>query len=196
LQRLRLPRLKAYLAHDSAALKNATIREQLAAAKDKGLVGQFGVSVYFPDELHELMDCGIPFDIVQLPLNVFDQRFRPMLPELKGRGVEVHIRSVFLQGLFFLEPDELSPHFDRVHPKLAALRRLVEEHRVPLSALLLNYAMAQPGVDRVVIGVTGADELREDLAAEAHAARCRELLPELDALAVSDEGILVASNWR
>ena len=196
LRRLRMPRIKAYLAHDSACLRNTTIQEQLACAKDQGLISQFGVSVYSPDELHQLMDRGPAFDMVQLPLNVFDQRFRTMLPELKRRGVEVHVRSVFLQGLFFLEPERLSPHFDRVRSKLTGLRRLAEEHRIPLSALLLGYAMAQPDVDRIVIGVTSIDELRENLAAGAHAARCRELLSQLDALAVSDEDILVASNWR
>ena len=79
--------------------------------KNKKLINKIGVSVYDVDELEEIIDTH-QIDIVQLPSNIFDQRFMKsgILARLKSLEVEIHARSTFLQGLL-LRPLEVTPLF-------------------------------------------------------------------------------------
>lgn len=104
LERLGVRQITAYLAHDFSSYTNPGVRERLRRAKDAGLIRQMGLSVYYPHQIAWLLDAGVPCDVVQLPFNVFDQRFRPLFRELRARGAEIHVRSVFLQGLFSWSP--------------------------------------------------------------------------------------------
>ena len=47
-----------------------------------------------------------PIDLIQVPFNLFDRRIlqKSLLKILKKRGVEIHVRSIFLQGLLLQEP--------------------------------------------------------------------------------------------
>ena len=58
-------------------------------------------SLYDINQLQYLLDNRVEFDILQFPYNLFDRQFDVYLSQLKQSGVEIHTRSVFLQGLFF-----------------------------------------------------------------------------------------------
>lgn len=194
--RLRRPLLDAVLAHDaSALLTDPNLLEALTEAKESGGVGAVGASFYCVEDLERLLDANVPLDLVQLPFSVLDQRFRRVLPRLAETGIEVHVRSVFLQGLLLLEPAALKPYFGSVAPIIRRLRELAEEAGLALPALLLSYALMVPGIDRVVIGVDGVDNLREDLRALGGRDQVRPLLGVLDGLASTDEDMLLPTRW-
>ncbi|MBJ80928.1 MAG: hypothetical protein CMH60_06390 [Myxococcales bacterium] len=196
LKRLGVQRSKAFLAHDMESFKNPLVREGLQQAKEQGRIQQYGVSLYYPEEVHWLLEKDIDFDIVQFPWNVFDQRFRPLLPLLKAKGVEIHTRSAFLQGLFFLEAQALPEHFTSVADKLASLKDVAMAAELSLPTLLLNYALAQQAIDKVVIGVASLEELRENVDASRHMKKVESIKKEIDAFAVDDENILLPFRWR
>jgi aryl-alcohol dehydrogenase-like predicted oxidoreductase len=196
LSRLRRRSLHAWLAHDFKSLADPELRAALDRARSDGRVDRIGASIYEPADIDWLRAQGAALDFVQLPFNLFDQRFKPVLAGLKARGVEVHARSAFLQGLFFLPLDELSAHFDSVKPALRALHELAAREAIPLGALLLNYATLQAPIDKVVIGVTTVGELAQNLDAARYAERCRALLPQLDAFACADENIILPTRWK
>ncbi|MDP7040855.1 MAG: aldo/keto reductase [Myxococcota bacterium] len=196
LTKLGLRRAKAFLAHDMESFKDPLVRESLLRAKDEGHMGQYGVSVYYPDDVRWLLDNDIAFDLIQFPLNVFDQRFRPLLPLLKANNVEVHTRSVFLQGLFFLDPAALPTHFSPVHDRIVALNQLAASSNIPLSALLLNMAQLHEAIDKVVIGVASLEELRENVEAHQYIEKTKAILEEIHAFALQDEHILLPFHWR
>ena len=81
---------------------------------------------------------------------IFDQRFNKLFGELKSRGVEIHARSIFLQGLLFIPPDELPERFHPIRESVVKLRELSELNKTPLSALFLNHAVMQKDIDKVV----------------------------------------------
>lgn len=95
-----------------------------------------------------------------------------------------------------MEPGALSPHFDGVKEQIRGLQRVCAENEIPLAALLLNYGVLQPDIDRVVIGVARPAELCQNVGASCYAQRVRELMPQLDLLAMADEEILLPYNWR
>ena len=118
------------------------------------------------DILNEVCD-KIEVDLVQAPLNVIDRSLQTSgwLNRLKHNGVEVHARSVFLQGLLLMDrseiPEKFSPWaslWDQWHEKLKYLGIS------PLTASLA-YPLSIEQVDRVVDDVNSTKQLEAILAA-------------------------------
>lgn len=196
LARLRRPSVYGVLFHAFGPLRNNPAAWQaLQAARAAGQTLRIGVSLYHPHEAEWLLAEGLDFDLVQLPYNVFDQRFGPLLPELAAQGVEVHVRSAFLQGLLLRESTELPPFFQPLAPKLAQLRTLAAAAGVPLPALLLLFAATAPGVARAVVGVDSMANLRENLAAAAFLPQAEALRPALMALAETTDTFILPYSW-
>ena len=158
--------LLVHHAPDLLAEGGAAIWEWLTEEKEQGTVTKIGYSVYGPEQLSELLENYEP-DLVQLPTSVFDQQFdrSGLLDEVEERGVEVHVRSVFLQGLVFQEPQELPEYFA---PVADTFERFHDDaHKLDLSPLemALAYPMQQDAIDRLVVGVENPDQLSEIVAA-------------------------------
>ena len=160
--------LYALLIHDPVTLSGMDkdfFLEELDFAKRTGLVKKYGISVYSPDEVYELTD-RLDVELVQLPLNIFDQRFLKSgcLEYLRQKNIEVHSRSLFLQGaLLASKTPNLLLNWD---PYFIRLRERCKE----LSLSLLEYciAFAKSSLcdgSSVVIGVTSKKELSDILGA-------------------------------
>lgn len=121
--------------------------------KQKDYVRKIGVSVYSPAQLKEILKL-VDIDIVQLPLNILDQRFLPMLPELKKKNIEIHTRSTFLQGLLLMEICQLNPYFEPIKYILQKL----PQNRIEA---VLGFVKNIKEIDKIVIGVTSKKELQE-----------------------------------
>ena len=196
LARLKRERLYGLMFHAFKPLQDEPAAWQaLQAARAAGQVARIGVSLYHPQEAEWLLTEGWDIDLVQVPYNVFDQRFAAVLPKLAARGVEVHVRSAFLQGLLLRAPDALPAFFQPLAPKLTQLRALVAEADVPLPAALLLFAAYAPGVARAVIGVDSVANLHENLAAADHLATAEKLRPALTALAEPTDTFILPYAW-
>lgn len=196
LARLRRPRLYGVLFHAFGPLQAEPAAWQaLQAARAAGQVARIGVSLYHPHEAEWLLAQGWDVDLVQVPYNVFDQRFTAVLPQLAAHGVEVHVRSAFLQGLLLREPATLPDFFRPLAPKIQLLRHLAAEANVPLPAALLLFAAYVPGVARAVVGVDSVANLHENLAAAAYLAAAESLRPALAALAEPTDTFILPYAW-
>lgn len=196
LARLRRPQLYGVLFHAFGPLQAEPAAWQaLQAARAARQVARIGVSLYHPHEAEWLLAQGWDVDLVQVPYNVLDQRFASVLPRLAARGVEVHVRSAFLQGLLLREPTGLPKFFQPLAPKLRQLRTLTAEANVPLPAALLLFAAYAPGVARAVIGVDSVANLHENLAAAHYLAAAERLRPALAALAELTDTFILPYAW-
>ena len=157
--------------------------------KEKKLVRKIGFSLYTPEQLRKLLDKNFIPDIVQVPYNLFDRRFEGEFEMLKTLGVEIHTRSVFLQGLFFLEPNLLPAHFNRAKPLLEKLRKTFDDKA--LAGQLLNFCMRNPSIDKIVIGVNQASQLASNI---SHLNLSSTDL-NWSEFQLSDESILLPYNW-
>jgi aryl-alcohol dehydrogenase-like predicted oxidoreductase len=196
LARLRRPQLYGVLFHAFGPLQaEPAAWLALQAARAAGQVARIGVSLYHPHEAEWLLAEGWDMDLVQMPYNVLDQRFAAVLPRLAACGVEVHVRSAFLQGLLLRDPVTLPDFFQPLAPKIKLLRNLADEAGVPLPALLLLFAAYAPGVARAVIGVDSVANLHENLAAAAYRAAAENLRPALAALAEPTDTFILPYAW-
>jgi aryl-alcohol dehydrogenase-like predicted oxidoreductase len=196
LGRLRREQLYGVLFHAFKPLQEETAAWQaLQAARAAGQVQRIGVSLYHPHEAEWLLAEGLDVDLVQVPYNVFDQRFAAVVPQLAAQGVEVHVRSAFLQGLLLREPTALPEFFWPLAPKLTRLRALAAEAGVPLPAALLLFAAYAPGVARAVIGVDSVANLNENLAAAQYLEAAETLRSALAELAESTDTFILPYAW-
>jgi len=176
--------------------RTGTTLALLEEAREDARVARVGVSLYDPTDLEWLLANDALLELVQLPLSVFDQRFLPWLSELSSREVAVHVRSVFLQGLYFLPDDELTGQLVKARESLAKLRSLAFEAGLELPSLLLAFVTQQSGIERVVVGVETLAQLQDNVAALAIGPTSAGLMPALSGLALDDERVLLPSNWN
>ena len=197
LQNLQTDSIYGYLLHDFGKYpENVKKLEVLGNLKAGNKIQKIGFSLYYPKELEYLIENKISIDIIQIPHNLFDQRFSIYFPLLKEAGIEIHVRSVFLQGLFFKNPQELKGNLTRAREKLLSLRALSKETNIPVEALSLNFAVLNNFVDRVIIGIDTIANLRDNVKALQYQGKIEEIYDRLVQLKEDDENIIVPVNWK
>jgi aryl-alcohol dehydrogenase-like predicted oxidoreductase len=186
------------LLHNPADLLAATGDELLAALgnlKRDGLIKKFGISIYAPTELDSLFSRIPNFvpDIVQAPLNVIDQSIASSgwLTRLSEMNVEIHIRSVFLQGLLLQQSNERSAAFSRWSSVFAQFDSWTNAQQMSPLTACLGHVLSYPEVSRVIIGVTSANELRQIIAASSG-----DPIRAPQSLQVTDVDLIQPMNWK
>jgi aryl-alcohol dehydrogenase-like predicted oxidoreductase len=140
--------------------------DRLRKLKDEGLAKKIGVSVYASDDPVGLTRRFKP-DVVQAPASLLDQRLLidGTLAELAAMGVEVHLRSIFLNGLLFLPPDRAPNHLKAAAGRISRARRLIAEGRSDPLQAALGFALSRPEASTVLVGVASAAEMSAVIAA-------------------------------
>ena len=195
LARLRLPALYGLLVHRPADLAGAQADALVAwlhDARRRGYARKVGVSVYRAEQLEDLR--GFVPELVQLPCSVFDQRASRggHLAALRARGTEIHLRSIFLQGLLLMAPEDVPSTLPQAVEPVRRLRDWCgREGLTPLQAALA-YAKGLGDAAVAVVGVTSLEEWRE-LGQAFHAADPAR--HDFSPLAVDDERLLNPGQW-
>lgn len=197
LERLGVSRVWGLLNHRADDLladdRGPALAHWLLEQRENGRSTKVGVSVYHPDEADTLF-ARYPFDLVQLPLNVFDQRFLAAgtLDRLLERGVEIHVRSAFLQGLLLAEPDDLPPKAAALAPALRRYRKLLAHHELPPPVAALAFVAGACPPATIICGATNHWELAEILSAARNPIGG---LPDFRPFAQNDNPLIDPRNW-
>lgn len=183
------------LVHAAADLRTAdgpALWQALRSLQGEGLYRAIGISAYVDDDPLDLAARFRP-DVMQLPVSFLDQRLVKdgALSRLADLGIEIHARSVFLQGLVFLDPARLPPRLAHAAPLLEERAFRIAAARASTLSAALHFALNRPEIARIVVGVTSLSEWREVAATAAGAA------PDLawDALAIDDPLLLSPARW-
>ena len=163
LSRLKRTSLDALLLHRSQDLTDAHGAELYAAInslKVEKIIQRFGVSIYTPDELNGIIGT-FDIDVVQAPLNVFDRRILGVIGQLSALNIEVHVRSVFLQGVLIAKPEDRPQRFNQWSEHFAMFDEWVNSSGMSAMSCCLGLALQQPGIAKLVIGTTSAKSLTE-----------------------------------
>lgn len=170
LKKLNVNKLSAILLHRSDAIINSNsdkLLKDLDNLKKENVTDNVGISLYDPEELEIILQKNISFDVVQVPLNIFDQRFlkNNLLKRAKERGMEIHARSIFLQGLILSPLKELNSFFNPYLDFFKKYHQKLNEFKVsPLQAACAFVNQTQC-VDKALIGVCSLNQLNEIIAA-------------------------------
>lgn len=130
------------------------ILAKMADLKKEGLIKKIGVSVYDSSQVDSVLKIFNP-DLVQLPLNVFDQRMLESghLQLLKSQGAEIHVRSVLLQGLLLMPLNDVPSFFQPIYPSLVRWREAAREQGFTAHQAAIAFVKNLPCVDTVLVGL-------------------------------------------
>jgi len=197
LQNLRIDKIYGLLIHHARDVfkpGGEKIVALLKKLKSQGLVQKIGVSIYDGDELDRVLEEFTP-DLVQLPVNLLDQRLLASghIAKLKALGVEIHTRSLFLQGALLIESTDLPAYFEPVRHKFEAVSKFSEMHNLcPMTTCIL-FGLLQRDIDVLLIGVTSVDELMQII--EAVKTIDSQARPDFRDLALNEPQYVNPANW-
>lgn len=168
LSRLKRSKIEYILFHDfESFIENfdQDLLNFLEDLKDNKVIGKLGFSVYSVEEVHLLFDL-LSFDVLQFPLNPFNQKFMQddFLKKLKSMNIETHARSVFLQGLLLSMNGSINlKSHEKMQPFLIKwFSEVKKSFNSPIDACL-EFINQVDCLDKYLVGVTSTNELKQIL---------------------------------
>lgn len=166
LHRLGQDSIYCYMVHDFNDIKNNCdeIAHSFTKLKKEGYIKKVGVSVYDEFQIDYLLK-NFEFDVIQLPINVFDQRLleNGSLIKLKKKHIEIYARSVFLQGLIFLTYNTLPLSLKKVNNYIEKLNAISLKYNLTKEGIALLFIDSINEIDKIVIGVEKIGQLQRNV---------------------------------
>ena len=193
LQRSYVDILLVHNSSDINVLGDSSFYNCLMEIKSSGYAKKIGVSVYHRKELDLILD-KYSFDVVQFPINVINQTFisNGYLHELKQKNIELHARSVFLQGLLLMPMNEVGEYFNPIKPIIRKYFDFIKSVGLDKVSASLNYIKQIDCLDAVVFGVQRSSELEEVL--DALGSSYTQL--DYSDFASNDDRMINPSEWK
>ena len=138
------------------------IFREMERLREIGMVKKIGVSAYSSKQIAAILD-KFNIDLIQLPINIFDQHLfvDGWLEKLKNKNVEIHARSTFLQGLLLMPRTSIPTYFLPIKEKIELFSKSAQELSLSKLELALGYVMGINEIDKIVVGVNTIEQLRE-----------------------------------
>lgn len=167
------------------------IFNKLQILKNKGLVSKIGVSAYIDNQLINIID-SFDIDIIQLPMNILDRRLidNGLLNKIYTKGIEIHTRSIFLQGLLLMDPKKRPKMFDKWSRLWKIWDEWLFDNKLSALEATLRYMISLPEISRVLVGVDNKDQLQNIIKA------LEGNIPTIPKeLSTNDPDLLNPGNW-
>ena len=195
LARLKVNSVYGLLLHRSADLlgpEGQAVLEAMKSLKRQGIAKKIGISIYNPKELDAVSKACV-VDLVQAPFNVLDRRLETSgwLERLHDQGVEIHVRSAFLQGLLLMSRSAIPLQFEGWAHLWDVWREWLEEKNVTATEACLGFISSYDNIDRLVVGADSGSQLEGILVTAAE-----EQINQSPNLVCDDEDLLNPSNWE
>jgi aryl-alcohol dehydrogenase-like predicted oxidoreductase len=192
IEKMRLATVDTLMVHNDDVLLSRggeLVYEILLSMKQWGVCDKIGVSVYEPRSLKSIIDI-YNFDVVQFPTNIVDQRFLSLgVDYMSAVGIEMHARSLFLQGLLLL-PMEGLKHLHRGH--LGKIKKVSKKFGGDMLKACLTYLRQQFPINYGVIGVHSVEQLQEIINVYSSI----NVVCDFDQYAIDDKGLIDPREWK
>lgn len=170
----------------------------LKELKNEGLVSGIGISFSDKSNMDRIL-YNNDFDCIQIPQNIFDNKelITGKLAELKNMGIAVFIRSVYLQGLFFRDTNDLPPKLSVAKSALEKLHVIADKNGISTSQLALSYIRDGEGITSLVLGCEAVEQLKDSVKQFSCPPLDKGIRDELNEIAASvDKIVLRPWEWN
>ena len=167
LKNLRIKKFECLLLHNANSLlyKNGDeIYKGIRNMKISGFTNKIGVSIYDFNVLDKILK-KFKFNLIQAPFNILDQRLveKGWLKKLKKRKIEVHARSIFLQGILLLKHNQLPKKLIKLSKKLIVWENWLKKNKFSSLQVCLSFVLNQHQLDGIVVGYSNINQLNQIL---------------------------------
>lgn len=195
LTRLKRDSINGILLHNEQDLlenKADDYYRELLSLKAQGVVGQIGVSFYSVEAANEIIK-RYDIDLIQIPASHLDRRFEnnKVIELAKSKNIEVHARSLFLQGLLLANPDKRPEKF-RSFNELHRFDEQVELLNLTPLQLAMSYLTQTLEIDCAVVGCTSREQLTQIIDAYNF---CKKVKIEVPNLSTLNSALINPVNW-
>ncbi len=193
LQQSSIYALLIHRADDILTTNGHLLIEKMQSLKKQGLIKKIGVSVYNSQQIDKII-ANYAIDILQLPINVLDQRLIKSghLSKLKHLGVEIHARSIFLQGLLLMNFNTLSVFFEPIKDHLSYYHHDIANLGLSSLQVSLAFVLGLKEVDYAIVGANNCHHIQEIL----NATNINQIqFKDFDKYFFDNELILNPTNW-
>ncbi len=152
--------------HNSDELLNkngSKLYEILKNLKKENYVHKIGFSTYGNKNIVKIIK-KYNFDIIQTTFNPLDRRIlkNNLIKRLKKKGIQIQIRSIFLQGLLLFKKDKLPKKLLQFKSEIFKWERYVKKTGLKPLELCINFALSN-NFDKILIGINNHKQLLEIL---------------------------------
>ena len=128
----------------------------------EGLVKGTGASCYDFSEIENILENDI-FQAFQIPVNLLNSGINKPETLNSLRNRQIFARSVFLQGLFFMDPLQLKGNLKEAGIYISRIRDIASDLNVAVSELAIRYVSSLNNIDSIVIGADNPVQVLENL---------------------------------
>lgn len=194
LNRLNQKNIYGLMLHNADDLINddGQIIDKLNELKEKNIIAKYGVSIYTEIQIDKILN-KVDIDIIQVPVNVFDQRLikSGSLKKLKEKNIEIYVRSVFLQGLLLMDIGKIPQYFNEIIPLIKKYHEEMAKLNISPLEGALGFVKNLEEVDYIVCGINNSLQLKEIITAYN-----KDINFDFSSFAIEDEKYINPSNWR
>lgn len=139
------------------------IFKNLEHLKKKKLFKKIGLSIYDSKNLNYIFN-NYKLDVIQCPYNIFDKRIlnTGWFDKMKGLGIEVHARSIFLQGLLINKFFHTKKYFKIWEKSFLKWFKWLNDNNISATDYCLTDLLASD-FDKIIIGINNSANLKEIL---------------------------------
>lgn len=163
----------------------------LLLLKKQNLVTKIGVSVYNVDQIKKVIN-NYQVDIIQCPFNIFDTSLidSGISKVLKEKKIEIHVRSVFLQGLLLMSANDIPYYFKKWKNNFFVYENYCKTKNISKLECCINFVEKHSDIDKIVIGVENKKQLLEILDIK------KVDISDLNNLSSNDINLINPSLWK
>jgi aryl-alcohol dehydrogenase-like predicted oxidoreductase len=169
--------------------------DRMCNLREKGKISKIGVSIYTPLDVDIIISL-FDIDIIQVPISVFDQRLIEggQLSILKKNNIEIHARSIFLQGLLLMDSGKLPPYFHSIQNILKEFHNLAEDLNISPLKLCIDFVKNITEIDKIVCGASSNSEFKELIECFSQKSTSNNI--NFEKYSIHDLDIINPSRWR
>ena len=162
---LKIKKLDTLLFHtpnDLLDLESDKIFGAVDRCKELGLCSKIGISSYSCEEVKKIV-TNYKIDVVQFPLNIFNRKILEtgLIEFLKEKNIEVHIRSIFLQGLLLMKKENRNPYFKNWSELFSQWDRFLINNKISNLEACLHFILSLKKIDKIIIGIDSFKHFEE-----------------------------------
>lgn len=197
LRRLHTDYLDGYYFHTPGYVFRDAAVDAMARLKREGYIRNVGVSAYEVTEVEEGIS-NPEVSLIQVPFSILDQRMEKsgVFAQAQKAGTMIHTRSAFIQGLIFMQPDEVPQYLRKATPILWKIEKLSGQYKLSIPELAIYFVKNHSSIDRLVFGVHNLEQLKENISIFNDGEKSDAVEKIAEQFQDLDADIVIPSLWR
>jgi len=184
-----------YMLHSYKIFKEGPeIYQKLNKAKTEGYIEKIGISLYENSEIIDIID-NYNFDFIQVPFNLLDNENlkQDILKKAKNKLIDIHVRSIFLQGLFFKPNEDYNIQLKPLYRYIEKINKIAAANKTDIESLAIHYPLKKDYIDKIIFGVHDLNQFKKNIKIINSNIRVPET--DIEGINVKEKELLKPYNW-